>query len=106
MRTASASAIGGPTRASSDMRQILSASAGVRPSRMATESQPALRLAFWPLELFSFVADGNRPVHCGKANHSRRCAIFDSPIVIVPGLAGVVAEACLAAHRRVVPRFH
>src|SRR6266850_5465068 len=44
--------MGGPTRASSDMRQILSASAGVRPSQTATESQ--VRSSGWRFCRYSF----------------------------------------------------
>src|SRR6266446_1745487 len=98
--------MGGPARASSDMRQILSASAGVRPSQTATESQARYSGMFLLLELFSLVANGNRAVHGGKANRGWGAAVLNAAIVIVPGLAGIVANACLAAHRRVVPRFH
>src|SRR6266404_2464324 len=53
---------------------------------------PLFRLAVLLLEFFSLVADGNRTVHGGKANHGRPDPVFDPAIVIVPGLAKMRAS--------------
>src|ERR1700724_3790517 len=89
------------------MSQILSASAGARPSRASPglrEPPSSARLCF--LELLSQLADRHRTVHGGKPNHRRRGATFDAAILVVPGLSRIVTNARLTTHRRMIPRFH
>src|SRR5437660_12639218 len=65
-------------------------------------STPSNRL----LQFLSRLLHGNRSIHRRKTDRRRPTAIFDAAVLIIPGLAGVIANARLATYRRVVPRFH
>src|SRR6267378_3876803 len=54
------------------------------------------------LELLSRLLHGNRPIHSGKPDHRRCVPILDAAMLVVPGLAGTVANARLAADWRMV----
>src|SRR5438876_7962048 len=88
------------------MRQILSASAGVRLSRMVHYYERAVIWARSLRLLQSRISHRNRPIHRGKPDHRRPAAIFDALVLIVPRLARVIADARMATDRRVVRGFH
>src|SRR5206468_8299438 len=54
-----------------------------------------------PLQLFSRLLNGNWPIHRGQPDRCRPGAIFNAAVLVVPRLAGVIANARLAAYRRV-----
>src|SRR5216683_1765190 len=49
---------------------------------------------------------GNRSVLGGEPNYRRPAAVFNPPMLVVPGLARIRANACMAANRRMPVRLH
>src|ERR1700682_1991735 len=73
----------------------------VHPAAPKTARRPPARnLRF--LEFLSRLSHGNRSIHSGEPDHRRCVAIFDAAVIVVPGLAGIIANARLATYPRVV----
>ena len=81
----------------------------IRNSRSASISEDSSLPASRPstrdlclLEFLSRISDGNWPIHGGEPDHRRCAAILDAAVLVVPGLAGIIANARVATHRRIV----